>query len=72
MYKLRKDKFRIVRLQAKINYISCVSVLLLYVYFVVTSTVLLAVVFYLIGCKIGFGGPCIGLVLKGVNRYDGQ
>jgi hypothetical protein len=42
------------------------------VYFVVSSTVLLGVVFYLSGCKIWFGGTCIGLVLKGVNRYDGQ
>ena len=47
IYKLRKDKFRIVGLQAQINYVRCVLVLLLYVYFVVTSTVLVVVVCFL-------------------------
>jgi hypothetical protein len=41
---LRRDKFRIVRLEAQVNYIICVLGLLLYVYFVVTRKGLLVVV----------------------------
>jgi hypothetical protein len=53
-----KEKFRIVGLQAQINFIRWVCVYVLYVYFVVTRTgFLLLFVFYLIGCKIGFVGP---------------
>jgi len=49
IYKLRKGKFRIVELQAQINYIRFVRVCNLYVYFFVTSMGFLVVVHYLFG-----------------------
>ena len=51
--------FRVVGLKAQIN-LSCVSGLLFYVYFLLlVRAYWLLFIFYLIGCKIGFGGPCV-------------
>ena len=54
-----------IELQAQINYKRCVWVLLFYLNFVVTSTGLgVLLVFYLIGCEIGFcEDTCVYMII---------